>query len=185
MIADLFTGKLVRLVSEDPQTIAEAYHRWGRDSEYLRLMDWGPARRHSVKSSKEWIEKMLEKEQAELFFFMLRTLEDDRLIGDIGLGGCQWNQGEAWVGIAIGERDYWGKGYGTDAIRILLRYAFNELNLHRVTLNVFEYNQRAVRSYEKAGFVVEGRERQFLRRDGRRWDVIYMGILREEWERTV
>jgi RimJ/RimL family protein N-acetyltransferase len=178
---DLFTGELVRLVAEDPQTIAEAYNRWGRDSEYLRLMDWGPARWHSVKSSKEWIEKELEKD--DLFFFMIRTLEDDRLIGDIGLGGLQWNLGEAWAGIAIGERETWGKGYGTDAMHILLRYAFCELNLHRVTLNVFEYNQRAIRSYEKAGFVVEGRERQFMQRGGRRWDVVYMGILRQEWEK--
>ena len=65
---------------------------------------------------------------------------------------------------------------------VLLRYAFAELNLRRVSLSVFEYNPRAMRSYEKAGFVVEGRRRQALNRDGRRWDVIHMGILREEWE---
>jgi RimJ/RimL family protein N-acetyltransferase len=87
------------------------------------------------------------------------------------------------VGIGIGEREYWGKGYGKDAMRIMLRYAFMELNLHRVSLNVYEYNPRAIRSYEKAGFTVEGRQRQALNRDGRRWDMIYMGSLREEWKR--
>ena len=85
------------------------------------------------------------------------------------------------MGIGLGEREYWGKGYGTDAMKIILRYAFTELNLRRVTLDVFEYNQRGVRSYEKAGFVVEGRERGLILREGRRWDVIYMGILREDW----
>jgi RimJ/RimL family protein N-acetyltransferase len=85
------------------------------------------------------------------------------------------------VGIGLGEREFWGKGYGTDAMRIILRYAFTELNLHRVTLNVFEYNPRGVRSYEKAGFVLEGRQRGVLLREGRRWDEIYMGILREDW----
>ncbi len=87
------------------------------------------------------------------------------------------------MGIGLGERKYWSKGYGTDAMRIILRYAFTELNLHRVSLDTFEYNPRAIRSYEKAGFKIEGRVRQLLNREGRRWDVIYMGILREEWEK--
>jgi RimJ/RimL family protein N-acetyltransferase len=66
-------------------------------------------------------------------------------------------------------------------MNVILRFAFDELNLYRISLNVFEYNQRAIRSYEKVGFVVEGREREFLRRAGRCWDMIFMGILREEW----
>jgi RimJ/RimL family protein N-acetyltransferase len=66
-------------------------------------------------------------------------------------------------------------------MKIILRYAFTELNLQRVSLNVFEYNPRGVRSYEKAGFSHEGRERGLLLREGKRWDVIFMGILREEW----
>ncbi len=85
------------------------------------------------------------------------------------------------MGIGLGERENWGKGYGTDAMKIILRYAFTELNLRRVTLDVFEYNQRGVRSYEKAGFVIEGRVRGMILREGRRWDVIFMGILREDW----
>jgi RimJ/RimL family protein N-acetyltransferase len=113
---------------------------------------------------------------------MIRALDGDRLIGFVGLGGIQWNNGDAFVGISLGERQDWGKGYGTDAMRVLLRYAFDELNLHRVSLDVFEYNPRAIRSYEKAGFTVEGRCRQYLHREGKRWDLIFMGILREEWE---
>ena len=85
------------------------------------------------------------------------------------------------MGIGIGERQDWNNGYGTDAMQVILRYAFMELNLRRVTLNVFEYNPRAIRSYEKAGFRHEGRIRQYLNRDGQRWDILYMGILREEW----
>jgi len=66
-------------------------------------------------------------------------------------------------------------------MRILLRYAFTELNLRRVTLTVFAYNPRAIRSYEKVGFRHEGHLRDFLNREGRRWHELYMGILREEW----
>jgi RimJ/RimL family protein N-acetyltransferase len=89
------------------------------------------------------------------------------------------------MGISLGDREYWGKGYGSDAMRLLLRYAFHELNLHRVSLNVFEYNPRAIRSYEKVGFVHEGRMRKFLNREGKRWDILYMGITRQEWERSL
>jgi RimJ/RimL family protein N-acetyltransferase len=179
---DLFHGKLVRLKAQDAQTMAEAYSKWSRDAEFFRLQDSYPARTFSVKKAKEWLEKDQEKERQDQFPFAIYRLEDDHLLGDIGLGGIEWTHGDAWVGIGLGEREVWGKGYGTDAMRIILRYAFTELNLHRVSLNVFEYNPRAIRSYEKAGFVHEGRMREMLHRDGKRWNIVYMGILRQEWE---
>ncbi|MGE5223429.1 MAG: GNAT family N-acetyltransferase [Omnitrophica WOR_2 bacterium] len=177
-----FRGKLVWLTEENPEVIAGYITRWNRDSEYWRLSTSDPSRMFSPQKVKEWIEKDMEKEPSNIFNFAIRTLAEDRLIGFIGLDGVNWNHGDAFVGIGIGERELWGKGYGTDAMRIILGYAFRELNLHRLTLDVFEYNPRAVRSYEKAGFKVEGRARKMLHREGRRWDLIYMGILKEEWE---
>ena len=179
---DLFRGKIVRLAAQEVQTMAEAYSKWSGDSEFWRLMDSGSVRPFSVKTTKDWIEKNQENEKPDQFSFAIRTLEDDRLIGDIGLDGIQWTHGDTFVGIGLGEREYWGKGFGTDAMQVILRYAFTELNLHRVSLNVFGYNPRAMKSYEKAGFKFEGRMRGMLHRDGRRWDIVFMGILREEWE---
>ena len=175
-----FHGKLVRLTREEPEFLAQTYGRWGLDSEWLRLMDAGVARMYSEKARKEWFEKNAEPDPGN-FFFNVRSLADDKLIGDVGLDGTLWNHGEAFVGIAIGEREYWGRGHGSDAMRLILRFAFKELNLHRVALNVFEYNPRAIRSYEKVGFRHEGRVRGALLREGRRWDVLYMGITKEEW----
>jgi RimJ/RimL family protein N-acetyltransferase len=175
---DLLHGQLVRLAAANSETDAELLARWSRDSEYARQLDSDPARPQSVKHAKEDVQKWMENESPDNFGFMIRTLADDRLIGFIGLDGIRWTHGDSFMGIGIGDPEYRGKGYGTDALRVILRYAFTELNLHRVSLNVFEYNLRAIRSYEKAGFVVEGRERQSLNRDGRRWDLIYMGILR-------
>ena len=179
-MTDLFHGELVRLTAEEPQTLAAAFARWGRDSEYARLLNDDPQRLWSEKKTKEYIEKDLDADPLKEHFFTVRELAEDKLIGFVGLYSA-WAQGNAWVGIGLGEREYWGKGYGTDAMRLALRYAFMELNLHRVTLGVFEYNPRAIRSYEKAGFREEGRRRQALLRSGRRWDEIEMGILREEW----
>jgi RimJ/RimL family protein N-acetyltransferase len=179
MNENLLQGALVRLTHEEPETIARIESGWGVNSAYLRLLDWDPARRFSAKTIQGWIEKQYEN--PDNFSFTIRLLDDGRIIGGIGLDGINWTQGEAFVGIGLGEREDWGKGYGTDAMRVILRYAFTELNLRRVSLDVFEYNARGVRSYEKAGFVAEGRVRGMILREGRRWDVIYMGILREEW----
>ena len=182
MNAPLLQGQLVRLVAANSETDAESFARWSRDSEFMRLQDSGVARSWSVKQSKEEMQKWMENEKPNDYEFVIRTLAENRLIGMIGLDGIRWSHGDTFVGIAVGEREVWGRGYGTDAMRVILRFAFMELNLHRVSLDVFEYNPRAIRSYEKVGFKHEGRVRQALNRDGRRWDILYMGILREEWE---
>lgn len=184
MSADLFRGQLVRLTAEDPEPLAKSFSRWSLDTEYFRLLDSEPPRPFSEKIWKEWMEKNIEK--THQYGFSIRALEEDpaqpgRILGFIALFETFWNQGDTLVAIALGEREYWGKGYGTDAMRLMMRYAFDELNLRRVSLLVFEYNTRAIRSYEKVGFVLEGRVRGAMLRDGRRWDWLYMGILREEW----
>jgi RimJ/RimL family protein N-acetyltransferase len=179
MNENLLRGNLVHLTREEPEILARLESQWSADSEYSRLLDWDPARRFSAKSAQKWIEKQYESD--DNYFFAIRTLADERIIGIIGLDGIRWTHGDTFVGIGLGEREYWGKGYGTEAMKIILRYAFTELNLRRVTLDVFEYNQRGVRSYEKAGFAYEGRERGTILREGRRWDLLFMGILREEW----
>jgi len=178
----LLTGELVRLTAVNPETDSGYFVKWGRDSEYLRMLDADPVRLWSQNKYKEWLEKDLEKEPANEFLFLICTLEGDEPIGFVELDGIHWNHGDAWVGIGIGPREYWNRGYGSDAMEVVLRYAFEELNLQRISLTVFDYNQRAIRSYEKSGFVVEGRGRQFLKREGRRWDILFMGLLRTEWE---
>lgn len=182
MRQDLYTGKLVRLKAVDSQKLAEALTRWGRDSEYWRLLSTGPAGQYTLKGTKEWLDKSLEKDPPSELIFQIHTLEDDRLIGESGFDGIRWQHGDTFIGIGLGERDDWGKGYGTDAMRVMLRYAFTELNLHRVSLDAFAYNPRAIRSYEKVGFKQEGRARQFMLREGRRWDLIFMGITRFDWQ---
>jgi RimJ/RimL family protein N-acetyltransferase len=180
MITDLYRGRLVRLAAPDPEHDAEIMARWSFDSEFQRLLDSDPARPRTAKQSQAEEERRAQR--ANQFSFNVRTLEDDRLIGFVGLWVRSWTSGEGGVGIGIGERANWSKGYGTDAMRLMLRYAFAELNLSRVSLEVFAHNTRAIRSYEKAGFRREGVQREWARRDGRRWDVVSMGILADEME---
>ena len=181
MSPELFRGNLVRLEAVDPEDISKEMTRWILDSEYFRMLDSAPPLLWSEKKVKEWIDKDLEKNPADDLFFSIRALADDRLIGFISLFDHSGHTGDALVGIGIGEREYWSKGYGTDAMRVMLDYVFNELNLRRLTLITFEHNPRGIRSYQKAGFVLEGRTRGAMQREGRRWDWLWMGILREEW----
>ena len=178
---DLLVGKLVRLAAYDPEEMGKAFSRWTRDSEYWRLMDTGPARLPSTKGATKHFEKDLEELDPSIYFFGVRRLDDNALIGEMVLDVVSWAGRDAFVGLTIGERDNWGKGYGTEMMRLLLQYAFLEVNLQRVTLAVFEYNPRAIRSYEKAAFRHEGRMRKFLNKEGRRWDMLFMGVLRDEW----
>lgn len=182
MSSNLFTGKLVRLAAADASEMAKALARWGHNSEFMRFLDSEAPVLWSEKKFQEWLEKDDEDPGHGKLFFQVRRLEDNRLLGFVELGTPAWSRGEAWVGIGLGEREDWGHGYGTDAMQLILRYAFTELNLHRVSLDVFDYNPRAIRSYEKAGFKVEGCVRQAMQREGRRWDYVYMGLLRREWE---
>jgi RimJ/RimL family protein N-acetyltransferase len=180
---DIFKGELVRLSAFDPQEIAKAYTNWMRDSELQRLFGGQPSALHSIKAETNFFEKLVKENDLVNHFFSIRKLDDSRLLGDINLDVInEWGSRDAFVGLGIGDRNDWGKGYGTDAMKIILRFAFTELNLRRVTLNVFEYNPRAIRSYEKVGFHHEGRQRGALLRDGKRWDMLYMGVLAEEWK---
>ena len=178
---DLFRGELVRFTFEEPEVKAKAEVRWQQDSEYIRLADSEPCLLPSEKKIREWYDKQVENgPQPERYSFSVHTLDGDQYIGSLGLG-VDLIHSEAWVGLAIGEREYWSKGYGTDMMKICLRYVFTELCLERLSLALHEYNPRALRSYEKCGFRLEGRTRREVLREGRRTDTLWMGILREEW----
>ena len=178
---DLFRGELVRFTMEEPEIRVKAEARWQRDSEFHRLADSDPAQLSSEKAIKEWFEKQAENGfKPERYAFNVRTLAEDKFIGILGLW-VDLIHSEAWVGLGIGERDFWGKGYGTDMMKLCVQYVFSELGLERLSLGLHEYNPRALRSYEKWGFRLEGRTRQDLLREGKRYDSLWMGILREEW----
>lgn len=174
----ILTGARVRLITSDFEEDLELFAKWDIDSEYQRLLDAGAARRYTVKEMKDFFDK----EASSMHRFMIQKLDDDQKIGMIDLSGFNWHVGSAWVGIGIGVREFWGKGYGTDAMKIILRYGFTQLNLNRIQLDVFSINERGMKSYEKAGFKHEGRLHGNLLKAGVRYDEVFMGILRREWK---
>jgi Acetyltransferases, including N-acetylases of ribosomal proteins len=185
--AQLFEGQDVRFgpidYDKDPQVEA----KWTHNAEFMRLYDVNPARPLSagiVKKQYEKLEKRMEEDK-DLYHFMIRAKADDRLIGKAEVQRIEWTNGNGQIRIGIGAAEDRCKGYGTQALRMLLRFAFAELNLFRMSANVPEYNEGAIALLKKFGFVEEVRRRQALERDGRRWDLLVFGLLKDEWQSQV
>ena len=121
-------------------------------------------------------------ESRSLFYFTVRMRSDDRLIGFAKLYWIEWSNGTGMIQLGIGDAHDRGHGYGSEILSLMLRYAFAELNLYRLTAMIPDYNQVAKLLFQNAGFVEEVRRRQALNRNGRRWDMLHMGLLREEWQ---
>ncbi len=175
----LFDGELVRLTHIQRDDLP-AFMRWFRDDEIQSLIDIDVIVPVTDEAEQEFYEHAVRKSD-DAFYFSIRTLEGDLLIGNCSLFGINHKNRSAEFGIVIGEKEYWGKGYGSDAARVILRFAFAEANLNRVQLEAFGYNMRAIRSYEKVGFVREGVRQEAVFRAGKYHDVIVMAVLRDGW----
>jgi RimJ/RimL family protein N-acetyltransferase len=134
----------------------------------------------SLVEEKAWIERTMRNEDPSAVTLVVETT-DGEYVGSTGLMHIDRRNRSAEAGIVIGRPEEWGRGLGTDAMKGLLRHAFEELNLHRVSLRVYSFNERAMRSYAKLGFVEEGRLRQAMYRHGAWHDVVLMSILADEW----
>jgi RimJ/RimL family protein N-acetyltransferase len=158
---------------------AELSHRWRTDADVVRLASLPiPI---SLSQVEQRIERQAEKAGEDGYGFVICLLEDDRAIGEAALFDLDRVNGGAELGIFIGEKEEWGKGYGTDAVNALVDFGFASQRLERIWLEVWTENDRARRSYEKAGFVREGTLRHDRYEDGRFTDGDIMSILREEW----
>jgi RimJ/RimL family protein N-acetyltransferase len=181
----LFEGQDIRFGPIDHEKDPEIESKWTHDSEFMRMYDVEPAHPMSAAMLKKRYEK-LEKEIEEdknTFYFTIRAREDDRLIGKAVINRIEWSNGNGWIRLGIGAEADRRKGYGSQALEMLLRFAFAELNMHRVTAPVQEYNEAGIALLKKFGFVEEVRRRQSLDRDGRRWDLIVFGLLQDEWQK--
>ena len=180
MLTNLLCGRKVRLTALDKKDVA-AIARWHEDTGYLRLLDSRPALpRTEAAVAEDWIDEA--GKARDRVTFAIRPLDGEELIGTVGIDEIEWTHQVGSLSIGIGERKNWCKGYGYEAVQLVLAHAFKELNLHRVQLTVFAYNDAAIALYEKAGFQREGVFRQFLQRDGERHDMYLYGLLRREWE---
>jgi RimJ/RimL family protein N-acetyltransferase len=180
----LFEGRDIRFGPIDYEKDPEIETKWTHDSAFMRMYEINPARPLSaaiIKKQYEKLEKQVEEDK-NLYHFMIRAKEDDRLIGRAAIQWIEWTNGNAWLHLGIGSAQDQRKGFGSQALGMLMRFAFAELNLFRLSARIPEYNQAAIALFSKFGFAEEVRRRQALDRDGRRWDLIVFGLLNSEWQ---
>lgn len=172
-------GKRIRLRHTERDDLP-LFVAWLNDPEVTRGL--GMFLPLSLVEEEQWFENTLQQ-PAEERPLTIEVCQDEswRTIGNSGFHAIDWRNRSAEVGIVIGDKSFWDQDYGSETIQLLLEYGFNTLNLHRVYLRVFEDNPRAIRAYEKAGFIHEGRMRQAEFRRGDYRDVLLMSVLRPEW----
>ena len=175
----MFTGELVRLGPIERDYLPH-YVEWLNDWEVRRFL--APTLPHplTIQDEDDWFNHQRTDQHSKVFAILTRS--EGRVIGNCGLHQIDWPNRAATLGIFIGDRNYWGKGFGTDAIRTLLRYGFEQANLHRIQLEVFAFNPRALRVYDQCGFKLEGTRKQVLFREGEWHDEHILAILRDEWQ---
>lgn len=121
----------------------------------------------------EWV-KSQKSSQNGSYNFAIEDIETKKYIGGCGIQEVNWLSRVATVGIMIGDKEYWGKGYGTDAMKVLMNFIFNNMNIRKIRLSTFSFNMRARKSYEKCGFEVEGILKDEIFKDGKYYDEIIM-----------
>ncbi len=163
--------------------VIPTYVRWMNDFEVTRGLVLQP-RPMTREAEEAWYERA-SREEGNSVHFLIYERATMRPIGNTNLHGIDHAQRTAELGILIGEKECWGKGYGTEATRLTLDYGFNGLGLHSIVLRVYSFNERALRAYLRAGFKEVGRWRQSRRLGGRPYDIIYMDCLATEFESPV
>jgi RimJ/RimL family protein N-acetyltransferase len=176
----LLVGSLVRLRPYNRTDVEPAW-RYVNNPEVKRFLVPGVPLPFPYEAEEKWFQDQVNTKGDGTFNLAIESLADGKYIGGCGVNEMDWKNGVATVGIFLGS-DFWGKGFGTDAMRVLLHFLFTEMNVHKVDLKVYSFNQRAMKSYEHCGFKLEGVLRQSVYREGAYRDECIMGILREEWE---
>lgn len=177
----MYAGEKVRLREYRKEDVPKA-QAYINDPEIKRLLGGAPF------PMTLWDEEKFIAQQSarnDTYSFAIETLEDNYYIGGCGINALDWKNRVAEIGIFIGDTDYQNRGFGTDAMKVLLRLVFHQLNMHKVSLRVLSFNKRAQKVYKRLGFIEEGRLRQERYVDGTYYDLILMGLLKEEFEQLL
>lgn len=174
-------GKQVALGPLERDLLPE-YRRWINDFATARTLD-APPRPMTAEQEESWYETSANSQSS--IIFTIYALPELRPVGTTGLREVDHINRSASFGIVIGETEYRGCGLGTEVSRLMLDYAFTALNLHNVTLSVYEFNRAGMRAYEKAGFEEIGRRRECRAMGGKWWDEVYMDALSTDFESPV
>ena len=163
------------------RTDIEYFLKWFNDSEVLQYLDlYLPM---TEMAEEKYIEELGTNRAGTQVLFVIEAIEDisNKPIGNVTLSNIHPRNHNAIFGIAIGEKDYWSKRYGTEATQLIIKYGFEQLNLHRITSAAKSFNVRSLKLHQRTGFTEEGRQRKADFENGAYHDRVMFGFLREEW----
>jgi len=181
LVPKMIEGKRIRLRSFELPDLDELMKHWNKMElrNLLGSADRGPMSRND---EEEWIRNTWkQRQERRAFTFAIETIADNKIIGGTGLFNIDWTSRSAMTGISIYNPEYWGKGYGRECMNLILGFAFRNLNLNRVELETFDFNERAQKCYLKVGFKEVGRRRKAKFINSGYHDSIVMDLLRDEW----
>ena len=175
------TGRLV--LKPHSTTSAERMNKWRNDAELNYYDDEGPELLEKVplERTQRYLERITHSEDDSIIRFAIHLKEGDSLIGTCMIALIDHYNRSCKLGISIGEKGEWGKGYGREAVSALIRICFNELNLNRIGAEIYAFNLRSLRLFQNAGFVREGVTRQAVFKRGCFEDAVQLGLLKREW----
>ncbi|EPD51047.1 GNAT family protein [Paenisporosarcina sp. FSL H8-0542] len=170
----MFIGSKIRLTAMRKEDLP-TYRLWNGLESFGRFYNAFPIREESEKNAEQLMDH-----SDRSFRFAIRPIDSEQFLGVCAIEDILWSHRVGWLSIALGP-EFHGKGFGKEAMQLLMNYGFNELNLHRLQLTVFGYNVGAIKLYESLGFKPEGTFREFLQRNGKRHDMYLYGLLVSEF----
>ncbi len=174
----MYTGKKVRLRAYNREDIPIRLS-YINDAEIANFLTGDIPYPIMLHEEEKWFESNLS--QADRHNFAIETIDGNHFIGGCSINDVDWKNSVATVGIFIGNKDYWGNGYGNDAMKILISFIFNQMNINKIRLICYSFNKRAIKSFEKCGFLIEGILKKEVFKNGCYYDKVAMGIFKEDF----
>ena len=183
----LFNAPHICLTAIEADDDAAALAQWTSDSRYIPLSDDKPPHPMSELQAIEMLTAMLKEadEKRTTFWFAIRMADESELLGIIGLEWVDWANGSVYMAITMKDLSEYSQSSTREAVDLIQRYVFHELHMHRLSLNVPEYNKGLIETMTSLGFEIEVRKRETLYRFGKRWDSLHFGRLGQDWEAAI
>ncbi len=173
-------GKKLYLRGIEEEDLEGKYFDWLNDFKVTKYMESGIFP-NTVERMQEYFKNVGRSNNNVLLAII--DMKTDEHIGNIRLGPINWVHRTSFVGIMIGEKNFWGKGYGTESLKLVMEYAFNRLNLHKISSGINNSNKTSIRAFERAGFKIECRRKDELYVDDSYHDALIMGLTKEDFSR--
>ncbi len=159
----------------------EHIRNWVNDPESTSNLSNIFVRPHTEAMTQRFVERVMRNDDPDGFYFVIADRRDESYLGQVDITGVDWYLRMGRLGVVIPDPENRGRGYGSEAMKLIIGYAFNRINLNKIELDVYAFNSAAYELYRRLGFVEEGRRRANVYRDGRYYDAILMGVFPQEF----